>query len=807
MKKTIRRSRTNGVKKKKTYKRAKKHQAHGSISRTALRCIGIGVCLVLLFSCLSFDIGDWPSGFEYPHNNPTANWCGSIGAFCAYYLLYYVGPGIFIVLVSATYLWVSRLASRPVKQLVLRTIGLGLVTVAASTTFYCLWPHHYFNFPTGSGGILGTGAAQLLQSHFALLGTFILLAAIWVVGAVLLADGLMLMVLSGLGFTTAKIMGIAIPAWSAAKEHSQVLNEIWRELSARQKPVVIRSELSKPPDVEIPKRPDGIPVTRSDSKRPNVQAPKSTFMQPSYDDYELPPLDLLAEPEHSFASVQEKVVKAKASALEKLLSEFNINARVVAADSGPVVTMFELELAAGVKVSQIAALSNDMARALGVGAVRVVAPLPGKHTIGIEVPNSEKEKVRMKDMFELAGSKPQRMQIPLYLGKDSSAEALVSDLTKMPHLLIAGTTGSGKSICINSIITSVLLTKRPDEVKMILIDPKMVEMTAFNTIPHLMCPIVTETKMAVQILEWATVKMDERYALLAEARVKNVAEFNKLDSGEILKRFNPGSPEEEAKIPKKLPYIVIVIDELADLMMTAAKEIEGYIVRLAQKSRAVGIHIVLATQRPQATVVTGLIKSNMPTRIGFRVAARMDSRIILDQNGAETLLGEGDMLFLKPGTSDLARAQGTFVDEAEIKRIVKHLKEIAEPQFHPELTRLKTVDTSDMSRDELFDDAVRMVLETKRGSVSLLQRRLNVGYARASRIIEMMAASGILGEYKGSQAREVVITLDEYKRIRNQMDEDAEAGYEDLAEPDESSEPAYVSEGQKEYLATDSDEE
>jgi S-DNA-T family DNA segregation ATPase FtsK/SpoIIIE len=808
MKKTIRRSRTNGVKKKKTYKRAKKHQAQGSISRTALRCIGIGVCLVLLFSCLSFDIGDWPSGFEYPHNNPTANWCGSIGAFCAYYLLYYVGPGIFVVLVSATYLWVSRLASRPVNQLVLRTIGLGLVTVAASTTFYCLWPHHYFNFPTGSGGILGTGTAQLMQSYFALLGTFILLAAIWVVGVVLLADGLMLMALSCIGFTAAKIMGIAIPAWSAAKEHSQVLNEIWRELSARQKPVVIRSELSKPPEIEIPNRPDGIPVTRSDSKRPNVQAPKSTFVQPSYDDYELPPLDLLAEPEHSFASVQEKVVKAKASALEKLLSEFNINARVVAADSGPVVTMFELELAAGVKVSQISALSNDMARALGVGAVRVVAPLPGKHTIGIEVPNSEKEKVRMKDMFELAGSKPQRMQIPLYLGKDSSAEALVSDLTKMPHLLIAGTTGSGKSICINSIITSVLLTKRPDEVKMILIDPKMVEMTAFNTIPHLMCPIVTETKMAVQILEWATVKMDERYALLAEARVKNVAEFNRLDSGEILKRFNPGSEEEEAKIPKKLPYIVIVIDELADLMMTAAKEIEGYIVRLAQKSRAVGIHIVLATQRPQATVVTGLIKSNMPTRIGFRVAARMDSRIILDQNGAETLLGEGDMLFLKPGTSDLARAQGTFVDDGEIKRIVKHLKDVAEPQFHPELTRLKTVDTSDMSRDELFDDAVRMVLETKRGSVSLLQRRLNVGYARASRIIEMMAASGILGEYKGSQAREVIITLEVYERIRSQMDEEAEAGYEDLAEPnDESSEPAYVSEGQQEYLATDSDEE
>jgi S-DNA-T family DNA segregation ATPase FtsK/SpoIIIE len=469
--------------------------------------------------------------------------------------------------------------------------------------------------------------------------------------------------------------------------------------------------------------------------------------------------------------------------------------------------MFELELAAGVKVSQISALANDMARALGVGAVRVVAPLPGKHTIGIEVPNSEKEKVRIKSLIENAGSRAQRMQIPLFLGKDSSGESLISDLAKMPHLLIAGTTGSGKSVCINSIITGVLLTKRPDEVKMILIDPKMVEMTAFNTIPHLMCPIVTETKMAVQILEWATVKMDERYALLAEAKVKNIEEFNKLSMEEIIQRFNPSDSEEEAKIPKKLPYIVIVIDELADLMMTAAKEIEAYIVRLAQKSRAIGIHIVLATQRPQATVVTGLIKSNMPCRIGFRVAARMDSRIILDQNGAETLLGEGDMLFLKPGTSELVRAQGTYLDDSEIRGIVKHLKDVAEPQFHPELTQIKTLDPSDMVKDELFDDGVRIVLESKRGSVSLLQRRLNIGYARASRMIEMMAASGILGEYKGSQAREVIITLEEYENIRSNMEADAEAGYKDMAADNEPTEPAYINEGQREYMAADNDED
>ena len=713
---------------------------------------------------------------------------------------------------------VVKLANRPVSQPIFRVLGLALLTIAASTSFYCLWPQKIFNFPMGSGGIIGIGAAQLLRDHFASLGTFILVTAIWIVGAVLLADGIITTLLRFLGFGVGQFTGVMVPAWSAARQHSQVISEIWQKLSAKQKPLSIGVTRAEFKDDKRAKRIESIGQKQSESlqvkrldsekpRRPDTKNSKLSFVQPSYEDYTLPPLELLALQEYGYADVQEKMVKAKATALEQLLSEFNVNAQVVAADTGPVVTMFELKLAAGVKVSHITALANDIARALGVGAVRVVAPLPGKHTIGIEVPNSEKEKVRIKSMMELSGSRPQRMQIPLFLGKDSAGEALVSDLAKMPHLLIAGTTGSGKSVCINSIITGILLTKRPDEVKMILIDPKMVEMTAFNTIPHLMCPIVTETQMAVKILEWATVKMDERYALLAEAKVKNIKEFNKLGEEEILKRFNPSSPEEDAKIPKKLPYIVIVLDELADLMMTAAKEIEAYIVRLAQKSRAIGIHIILATQRPQATVVTGLIKSNMPCRIGFRVAARMDSRIILDQNGAETLLGEGDMLFLKPGTSDLVRAQGTFVDDSEIKGIVRHLKDIAEPQFHPELTQIKKLDPSEMVRDELFDDGVRVVLESQRGSVSLLQRKLNIGYARASRIIEMMASSGILGEYKGSQAREVLMTLAEYENVRAQMEADAEAGFQDLAEDEDSSEPVYISEGQKEYIATDSEDD
>ncbi len=790
---------SNVVKERKSYK-------------IAAVCLGIAVLLVLFCSCVSFDIGDWPSSYVYPHNSPAANWCGAIGAFCAYYLMYYVGPGIFVILISAICFLVSRLLGRPVGQPILRAIGLALLTVAVSSSFYCIWPYRLYCFPVGSGGLLGVGTAQFLRSHFAQLGMFILVAATWIVGTVLLADSLLVVVFRWLGFVVGKMVGVAVPAWSAAKRRSQVLGEIWRKLSVRQR----RLRQSPEPLVFAravkPGRGTGGITAATEASEPRqlnlktaeAAGPTRSYVPVSYDDYTLPPLELLAEPEYSFAAVQGRVVKAKAAALEKLLGEFSISAQVVTADTGPVVTMFELELGAGVKVSQIAALANDMARALGAGAVRVVAPMPGKHTIGIEVPNSEKEKVRIKDMMQLAGDRPAGMQIPLFLGKDSSGEALVSDLTEMPHLLIAGTTGSGKSVCINSIITGILLTKRPDDVKLILIDPKMVEMTLFNTIPHLMCPIVTETQRAVAILEWATVKMDERYSLLAEARVKNVAEYNSLGAEEIINRFDPTSPEEEAKIPKKLPYIVIVIDELADLMMTVAKEIEAYIVRLAQKSRAVGIHIVLATQRPQATVVTGLIKSNMPTRIGFRVAAKMDSRIILDQNGAETLLGEGDMLFLKPGTSDLVRAQGTFVDELEVRRIVKYLKEIAEPQFHPELTQLNQPDTSDMVRDELFDDAVQIVLETKRGSVSLLQRRLSVGYARASRMIEMMAARGILGEYKGSQAREVMMTPEQWQRMRERMQ--AEADYEDSAEQAESSEHAYINEGQQGYVAVEDDD-
>jgi len=765
-------------------------------------------CILLFCSCLSFDISDAPSQYAWPHNSPAANWCGAWGAYPAYYLNYYIGPGAFILLASAACWLVACLLGVKITQPLLRTVGLGLLTIALSATIFLLWPYSEKGFPMGTGGILGISVGNFLKARIAVLGTFIVIASAWIVGAVLLADIVVLALVRWFGAGLLRVFGFVVPAWSAAKRHSQEMSKIWQKLSAAQKQrkhlkAIARAEVELDRDYEekyagVQEYEEDETVEHRTTQKPkplNITMPRrekpGPYTPSTYDDYELPPLDILKEPEYAFAAIQEKMVERKARALESLLAEFGINADVVNAEPGPAITMYELELAPGVKVSQISNLANDMARALGAGSVRVVAPLAGRHTIGIEVPNNQREIVRIKDLIKRAGPKPQRMQIPLFLGKSSAGQVLTPDLADMPHLLIAGTTGSGKSVCINSIITSILLTKRPDEVKLILIDPKMVEMAIFETIPHLMCPTITDTRRAEQILSWATTKMDERYELLAEARVRNIASYNKLGPEAIIERFQPSTPEEEAKIPKKMPHIVIIIDELADLMMTAAKEIEAYIVRLAQKSRAVGIHLIVATQRPQATVVTGLIKSNMPARISFRVASRIDSRIILDQNGGETLLGQGDMLFLRPGTSDLVRAQGAFAEDAEVKKVVKYLKEIAAPQFHPELMQLNRVDIGDMETDELYEDAVRCILESKRGSVSLLQRRLSIGYARASRMIEMMAVSGLLGEYKGSQAREVTMTLDEYERAKKLMAADAAAGYKDLTEPQDIEDDEY----------------
>ena len=502
--------------------------------------------------------------------------------------------------------------------------------------------------------------------------------------------------------------------------------------------------------------------------------------------YHFPNLDLLINPESHFTDEHEKIVRDQAVDLESALQQYRIEGEVVGIDSGPVITLFEVRLAPGTKVAQINAIASDIARALRAQNIRVVPNMVGKDTVGVEVPNLMKEKVRLKELITVDPDVTTNMKLPMFLAKDASGNPLIADLAAMPHMLIAGTTGSGKSVCMNSIIMSFLYTRRPDELKLVLVDPKMVEMSMFKDIPHLMCPVVTEMSRATAILEWAVTKMDERYELLAEAGVRDVATYNSLEPDELLLRFNPPDEAEATRIPRKLPYIVFIIDELADLIITN-KEVEHFIVRLAQKARAVGIHLILATQRPQANVVTGLIKSNMPSRVSFKVASGMDSRIVLDEKGAELLLGQGDMLYRSPRTSKLTRAQGTLVDDLEIRKVVRFLNGIAEQSFEPQLMKLKAPglgegsEFDDRERDPLFDDAVEIVLESRRGSVSLLQRRLTVGYSRASRLIEQIAEAGIIGEYKGSQAREVLISLEEWEALKAQAEADAQD--ETMTEP------------------------
>lgn len=496
--------------------------------------------------------------------------------------------------------------------------------------------------------------------------------------------------------------------------------------------------------------------------------------------YQFPGLDLLEEPDNNFTGTLESLVREQAEALEAALQEFRIAGEVVGIESGPVITLYDVKLAPGTKVSRLTSISSDLARSLKAVNIRIVANQVGRDTVGVEVPNPTMEKVRLRELMsrrELF----QKMKLPMFLGKDSSGEPLIEDLTKMPHMLIAGTTGSGKSVCMNTIIMSFLYTKKPNELKLVLVDPKMVEMSQFKDIPHLMCPVVTEMNRAAAILEWAVRKMDERYELLSEAGCRDIATYNALEFTELCDRLGAHTEEQQARVPRSMPYMVFIIDELADLMMTN-KEVEGSIIRIAQKARAVGIHLILATQRPQANVVTGLIKSNMPCRIAFKVSSGMDSRIVLDQKGGELLLGMGDMLFLSPRSHKLHRAQGTLVEDAEIRKVVKFMRDIAGPTYERQLMQLKSGDGDEQrleqsennssasleaaQEDPLFDRAVEIVLETKRGSVSLLQRRLAIGYTRASRLIDLMGIAGIIGEHKGSVAREVVITLEEWEAMK-----------------------------------------
>ena len=782
--------------------------------------VALLACVFLWPALLTFHVGDWPSPNQHPHNDPAANACGLVGAWCAYHLRHVLGDGTYLLLLFATLAALLKVVRGEIGSIWGRVFGLGLVVACTSASAHLICGPGPRSMPVGHGGLVGYALGDLLTGNLSRVGTIIVLTSSWVVGLIFATQGWVLKIPSMVGraaqASSGAVAAVRELAGAATARHLATATQAvavkpnlpasppYEPLTIDESEdvaTVVRPRSSPPPPPnEVGHPPAGAATPEKKTVAAVVAAPKpvkipagpivrfpsaqQTALAEQYprqiENWRLPSVTLLHEPEYGFDKQQEQFVRKQAKVLEETLEEFRIDAQVVEIDTGPVITMFELRLGAGIKVSQIATLSNDIARALKAHAIRVVAPISGKNTVGVEVPNIEKERVRLKELMSLSGKKATEMGLPLYLGKDAGGAALVADLTAMPHLLIAGTTGSGKSVCLNAVILSILMTKRPDHVKMILIDPKMVEMSQYKDVPHLMCPLVTDMPRAEKILEWAVTKMDERYELLAEARVKNVAGYNALTPEEIYTRFNPASEQEKAQISTHLPYIVIIIDELADLMMTAAKEVEHHLSRLAQKSRAVGIHIIVATQRPEVKVVTGLIKSNLPARICFRVASRMDSRIVLDQNGGEVLMGQGDMLFLPPGSHKLVRAQGTYLEDAEVHAVLDDLASRSKPEFHPELIRLKATDTEVDGglRDPLFDDAVRIILESKRGSVSLLQRRLTIGYSRASRLIDQMAAAGIVGNYKGSQAREVLMTLDDWSAVRAQMVTERQAGYQ-----------------------------
>ena len=790
-----------------------------------------GLWVFAVLSLASFRATDWPSHAVYPYG-PVKNLCGAVGSTAAYGVRVAFGVGAWPAVVLMGIGIGLAFAKRPITDPFIRLVGAILLAVTTGAAVHHVWPGSVDGLPEGNGGVLGIASDTLLKHHFGLAGTRLILSVSAAIALILAADDLLVLLSRGVTKLVVKLSGgaigrarqvrlprlqireLALPAIfapDAAEPAVKPAKGVKPKPEKKAKPakpsddevahldgaaLVVNDpsaldsdepeEVEEEAEEEEPDAPAVIASAPPPPPRPEIvvklpSTPRKTATAPppqELGEYQFPHWDDLADTEHGFAEQQEAHVREKAAVLERALQEYGVDAKVVEIDTGPVITLYAISLSTGTKVSAVTGLSNDISRSLAAESVRIVAPIPGTNYVGIEVPNDEKEKVRLKELMATAPEKVKKMAIPLYLGKDASGDPLIADLTSMPHCLIAGTTGSGKSVCINTIIMSIMYTQRPDVVKLILVDPKVVEMAPFKDIPHLMAPVITDSGKATSVLEWACEKMDERYELLAEAGVRNLAGYNKLTQEELVEKFQPTTPEEEAKIPKKMPYMVIIIDELADLMMTSGKEVESYIVRLSQKARAVGIHLILATQRPQATVVTGLIKSNMPSKIAFRVASKMDSRIVLDQNGAELLLGQGDMLYLPPGASRPVRSQGTYIDDREIHASVKTVKGLAEAQYEPELVQIKSVAGADgeVERDELFDDAVRVVLETRRGSVSLLQRRLTIGYARASRLVEQMADAGLVGAYKGSQAREATITLAEWDAMKAGAEADAEAG-------------------------------
>ena len=748
---------------------------HRALREGALYVFG-ALAFILWFALFTYDPAD-PGFTQATTGAEVQNGIGRVGALVADLLFNFFGRPAYLFTVMVFYLgWMLYREQKTQQALTKMDFILRFAGFLATLVTSCALSTLHFSpvgFNETAGGIVGQVVGHSLESVMKLLGASTLLFVLWVASVSLF-----------LGISWFSVMD-RVGHWClVAFEKAQVkIGEIRdraegrRQQAARQDIIEVekKRKASRPPPRIEPVIPALEPSARAERER---QVP---LFEPTAAG-ELPPLSLLDDPPSQKQGYSEESLEAMSRLVELKLRDFGIEVEVKSVSPGPVITRFELDPAPGVKVSQISNLAKDLARSLSVVSVRVVEVIPGKSFVGLEIPNENRQLVTLGEILKSKAYDKVVSPLTLALGKDIGGNSVVADLARMPHLLIAGTTGSGKSVAINAMVLSILYKTQPEQVRLIMIDPKMLELSVYEGIPHLLTPVVTDMKEAANALRWCVAEMDRRYRLMASLGVRNIGGYNRkvneaIAAGEPIKdpTFTPPPFEDEEKPVEHptltpLPFIVVIIDELADMMMIVGKKVEELIARLAQKARASGIHMLLATQRPSVDVITGLIKANVPTRIAFQVSAKVDSRTILDQQGAENLLGHGDMLYLPPGTSMPVRVHGAFVADHEVHAVVRHLKKSGTPRYideilegpaspTPGLTGIDPapIDASDAEQDPLYDQAVQVVMETRKASISGVQRRLKIGYNRAARMVESMEAAGLVGPLQPNGSREILV--------------------------------------------------
>ncbi|MBI3322177.1 MAG: DNA translocase FtsK [Candidatus Omnitrophica bacterium] len=734
--------------------------------------------LFLLMALISYNRNDLAFFTSQPAPE-VRNLCGVVGAWVAGLVRSGLGLTSFLLPLLGFAWSVSRFNGKPMDRPLLRGVSTAVLLLAASAFLSIIGPPAP-EARVDRGGLLGLLVGDQVLTYFGWWGAVMVLLTLSILSLVLSTEFLVWPLLREAGERSADLASWvgrrAVVSGAGAVEALKKLRGPEATPVHRSKPLKVSSpvktsspeeappirisEPPPPPKVKEAVKPsvrpelvEGQPARASTSSARTGSPAKTEGTSLVKAPYQLPPLDLLNPATVSAQTGANKdIVEQNAKVLEETLRDFGIEVRVAEVELGPVITRYEIEPAPGVKIQKIATLSDDLALALKASSVRVIAPIPGKARVGIEVPNVSSSLVTLREVLESREFRQARSKLTIAIGKDSAGHALLSDLGGMPHLLIAGATGSGKTVCMNALIVSLLYTAAPEEVRFLMVDPKMVELAVFNGLPHLLMPVLTSAKKVPAALEWVVEEMESRYRLFAKLGVRNIEGYRqKHAAGEL----------PAAEIPDSLPYLVVIIDELADLMLTAQQEVEKAIARIAHLSRAVGIHMVLATQRPSVDVLTGVIKANFPARISFQVASRVDSRTVLDSIGAEKLLGKGDLLFMPPGASKLVRGQGTLVTDQEIERVAQFIKAQRPPSYDAqvldEVESRASGGANDREKDVMYDEALRVVVESGQASVSLLQRRMRLGYGRAARILDMMEQEGIVGPIRGAKPREVFL--------------------------------------------------